>query len=103
MIELYSFLFSLGLGIVARPLYIGASYLAKRTGLFPVTIAIDFALAALIGGALTAFIIATGAVIAPYVFAALAGGYFIAYSVTRKRDGKKPAEKKSEKQAAEKK
>ena len=99
--ELYAFLFSLGLGVAARILYIGASALAKRTGLLPVTVILDVLVAGIVGGALVLYIIFTGTVIAPYIFACLFGGYLLTYWLTRKRkpserkqpDGKQPAQK----------
>ena len=85
MTEIYSFIFSLGLGIVARLLYLGASALAKRTDFLPVTIILDVLTAAIVGGAFTAYIILSAAELAPYMFAALGGGYFITLALTRKR------------------
>lgn len=85
MSELYAFLFSLGLGIAARVLYLGASALAKRTGLMPVTVVLDTLVALAVGGALVLYIIFTGTVIAPYIFACLFGGYLLAFWVTRKK------------------
>ncbi|MDE7464130.1 MAG: hypothetical protein K2M48_03780 [Clostridiales bacterium] len=97
--ELYAFLFSLGLGIAARILYIGASALAKRTGLLPVTVVLDILVALTVGGALVLYIILTGTVIAPYIFACLFVGYLITYWLTRKRkpsDKKQPAKEQPE-------
>ncbi len=88
MIELYSFLFCLGLGIAARLLFIAVSALAKRTNLIPVTVALDFVFACAIGGAFIAYIILTGAVLAPYMFAALLSGYLLTYRLTLKRTTK---------------
>ncbi len=85
MSEIYAFVFSLGLGIAARLLYLGASALSKRTDLLPVTIVLDVVTALTVGGALTVYIILTGTVLAPYIFAALAAGYFFAYLVTRSK------------------
>ena len=85
MSELYAFLFSLGLGIAARILYLGATALSKRTGLLPVTVALDAAVALAVGGALIAYIILTGTVIAPYIFACLFGGYLITFLITKKK------------------
>lgn len=85
MSELYAFLFSLGLGIAARLLYIAESALAKRTGLFPVTVVLDVLLALAVGGALALYIILTGTVIAPYIFACLGGGYMFMFWLTRKK------------------
>ncbi len=83
MSEVYAFLFSLGLGAAARLLYLAESALAKRTGLLPVTVILDVLLALVIGGALALYIILTGTVIAPYIFACLGGGYFIMFFFTR--------------------
>lgn len=84
MPEIYAFLFSLGLGIVARLLYLGATALAKRTNLLPVTVALDILVAGSVGGGFTAYVILTGTVLAPYMFAALFAGYLFAYWATRK-------------------
>ncbi len=85
MTELYSFLFCLGLGIAARLLFIAVSALAKRTNLIPVTVALDFAFACAVGSAFIAYVILTGAVLAPYMFAALLSGYLLTYRLTLKR------------------
>ncbi len=85
MTEIYAFIFSLGLGIAARLLYLLSSLIAKRTGLIPVTVALDVITAVVIGGAFTAYVILTDTVIAPYMFACLGGGYFFAYLVTRRK------------------
>ncbi|MCH5350623.1 MAG: hypothetical protein J1F39_01465 [Clostridiales bacterium] len=90
MTELYSFLFCLGLGIIARPIFIGVSALARRTNLIPVTIVLDFVFACTVGGAFIAYVILTGAVLAPYMFAALLSGYLITYRLTSKSPNKKP-------------
>lgn len=92
MIELYSFLFCLGLGIAARPLFIAVSLLAKRTNLIPVTVVLDFLFACTVGGAFIAYVILSGAVLAPYMFAALFSGYLITYRLTKKSPNKKPRE-----------
>lgn len=83
MNEIYAFLFSLGLGIFARILYIGATALAKRTNLIPVTVVLDILTAAIVGGGFTAYIILTGTVLAPYMFAALLAGYLFTYWLTK--------------------
>lgn len=88
MTELYSFLFCLGLGIVARLLFIAVSALARRTNLIPVTVALDFTFACVIGGAFIAYIILSGAVLAPYMFAALLSGYLLTYRLTLRRTTK---------------
>ena len=92
MIELYSFLFCLGLGIVARPLFMAVSVLAKRTDLIPVTVVLDFVFACTVGGAFITYVILTGAVLAPYMFAALLSGYYFTYKLTSKSRTKKPRE-----------
>lgn len=83
MKEIYAFLFSLGLGIFARILYIGATALAKRTNLIPVTVVLDVLTATIVGGGFTAYIILTGTVLAPYMFAALLAGYLFTYWLTK--------------------
>ena len=83
MIEVYSFLFCIGLGVVARVLFLGTSALLKRTDLMPVTIIVDALYVIAIGAAFTVYIIMTGAVIAPYMFAALLSGYLFTYFLTR--------------------
>lgn len=85
MTEIYAFLFSLVLGFFARVLYLGESALSKRTNLIPVTVALDILTAAAIGGAFIAYVILCDVVLAPYLFAALAAGYFIAFAFTRKK------------------
>lgn len=90
MSELYAFLFSLGLGGAARLLYLAESALAKRTGLLPVTVILDVLLALVVGGALALYIILTGTVLAPYIFACLGGGYlFVFWFTRRKRNNEK--------------
>ncbi len=88
MTEIYAFLFSLGLGIFARVLYIGATALSKRTNLMPVTVTLDILTAAIIGGCFTAYVILTGTALAPYMFAALLSGYLFAYWATKKVGGR---------------
>lgn len=95
MTELYAFAFSLGLGIAARLLYVAASLLAKRTDLIPVTVVLDTAVVTIVGVAFAAFIILSGAVIAPYMFACLAAGYLLALWATKKaKRSLKPRRKK---------
>ena len=89
MIELYSFLFCLGLGIIARPLFMAVSVLAKRTNLIPVTIVLDFVFACTVGGAFITYVILSGAVLAPYMFAALLSGYLLTYRLTSHNKNKK--------------
>lgn len=60
------------------------SVLAKRTNLIPVTIALDFVFACTVGGGFIAYVILTGAELAPYMFAALLSGYLIMYRLTKK-------------------
>ena len=82
MSETYAFLFCLALGIAARFLYMGATLLAKRTDILPVTIVLDALTMIVVGGAFTAYVILTGSVLAPYMFAALISGYFLTYKLT---------------------
>ena len=84
MTELYAFIFSLGLGIFARGLYLAESALAKRTNLLPVTVVLDLLTALIVGGAFTLYVILTGTTLAPYMFAALLSGYYVTYMLTRK-------------------
>lgn len=105
MTELITFGFSLFLGLAARFLYMGATALAKRTNLLPVTVVLDILTVLIVGGAFTAYIILRSVVLAPYPFAALAAGYFIGYSLTKKNSDKpkkdKPQKnKKSKKRVA---
>lgn len=83
MSETYAFLFCLGLGIAARFLYMGSTLLAKRTDILPVTVVLDALTVSVVGGAFTLYIILTGSVLAPYMFAALLSGYFITYKLTK--------------------
>ena len=83
MTEIYSFVFCLALGIAARLLYIASSKLAEKTNLFPVTVVLDIAVAAIVGGAFALFVILLSAVIAPYMFASLAAGYLITLLLTK--------------------
>ena len=85
MSELYAFLFSLGLGLAARVLYLGATALARRTNLLPVTVVLDTLTVLAVGGAFTLFIVLTGTVLAPYLFAALFSGYLFAYWATKRK------------------
>lgn len=89
MTEIYSFVFCLALGIVARLLYIAASRLARKTDLFPVTVMLDIAVATIVGGAFALFVILFSAVIAPYMFASLAAGYLLTMMLTRNATSKK--------------
>lgn len=84
MTELYSFIFCLLLGIAARLLFMLTSLIAKRTDLMPVTVALDFLTAVAVGGAFTAYVILSGATLAPYMFAALGASYLLTYLVTRR-------------------
>lgn len=94
MTELISFSVSLGLGLISRFLYLGATALAKRTNLFPVTVALDILTVLIIGGAFTAYVILFSVVLAPYMFAALGIGYYLAYSLTKKVLGQNPKKEK---------
>ena len=85
MNETYAFLFCLGLGIAARFLYMGATLLSRRTDIFPVTVVLDILTMLVVGGAFTAYVILTGSVLAPYMFAALMAGYFLTYKLTHKK------------------
>ncbi|MDE7164254.1 MAG: hypothetical protein K2O04_02370 [Clostridiales bacterium] len=85
MSETYAFLFCLGLGIAARFLYMGATLLSRRTDIFPVTVVLDILTMLVVGGAFTAYVILTGSVLAPYMFAALMAGYFLTYKLTHKK------------------
>ncbi|MDE7406366.1 MAG: hypothetical protein K2M89_05795 [Clostridiales bacterium] len=99
MSETYAFLFCLGLGIAARFLYIGESLLAKRTDILPVTVILDTLTVIIVGGAFTLYVILTGSVLAPYMFASLFGGYFITYKLTSSggREGKERKQRKPRK------
>lgn len=85
MIELYSFSVCIALGIFGRILFMGASALARRSDLIPVTVALDALTVCVIGGAFTLYVVLARAVLAPYMFAALFGGYLITYHITKKR------------------
>ncbi|MCH5160914.1 MAG: hypothetical protein J1G04_02675 [Clostridiales bacterium] len=89
MTEIYAFIFCLGLGIAARLLYMAASALAEKTDIFPVTVVLDISVTAFVGGAFAAYVILSSAVIAPYMFAALAAGYLITFMLTRNATAKK--------------
>lgn len=80
----------MALGIVARFLYMGATALARRTDLLPVTVVLDTLTVLAVGGGFTAYVILTGTVLAPYMFAALFSGYLFTYWVTRKIGNNKP-------------
>ena len=83
MSEMYSFLFCLGLGIFARLLFIGTNALAKRTNILPVTFVLDALTVITVGAGFTLYIIFSGAVLAPYMFAALCSGYLFTYWLTK--------------------
>lgn len=83
MSEIYAFLFCLGLGIFGRVLYMGATLLSRRTDILPVTVVLDMLTAMIVGGAFTLYVILTGSVLAPYMFAALFAGYFFTYKLTQ--------------------
>ncbi len=97
MNSVYAFLFCIGLGIAARLIYLAATFLAKKTDLMPVTIVLDTAVVAIVGAAFTAFIILSGSTLAPYQFAALGGGYYLAYIVTRRPVLARPKKEKRRK------
>ena len=103
MTELYAFLFSLGLGIFARGLYLASTALAKRTNLLPVTVALDLFTALIVGGAFTLYVIITGTTLAPYMFAALLSGYYITYVLTRKVSDKSNEKREKDKRTKHKK
>ena len=94
MSETYALLFCLGLGIVSRFLYMGMTLLAKRTDILPVTVVLDALTVCLVGGAFTLYIIFTGSVLAPYMFAALFSGYFLTYKLTNGTRSDRPKKKK---------
>lgn len=75
-------MFCLGLGIAARILYMAETLLAKRTDILPVTVILDMLTVLTVGGGFTAYVILTGSVLAPYMFAALFSGYFLTYKLT---------------------
>ncbi len=83
MSEMYSFLFCLGLGIFARLLFIGTNALAKRTNILPVTFVLDALTVITVGAGFTLYVIFSGAVLAPYMFAALCSGYLFTYWLTK--------------------
>lgn len=93
MSEMYSFLFCLALGLAARFIFLAANALARRTNLLPVTVILDTLTVMTVGGAFTLYIIFTGAVLAPYMFAALLSGYLFTYWLT-KSSKRKPRPKK---------
>ena len=97
MNETYAFLFCLGLGIFSRFLYMGSSLLAKRTDIFPVTIVLDALCVCAVGGAFTVYVIFSGIVLAPYMFAALFSGYFLTYKLTNGGHVDRPKKKKKTK------
>lgn len=82
MSELYTFLFCIALGIAARFLYMASTALAKRTNIFPVTVVLDVLVCLSVGAAFTAYVILFAVTLAPYMFAALAAGYFFTYKLT---------------------
>lgn len=95
MSETYAFLFCLGLGIAARFLYMGATLLAKRTDILPVTVVLDTLTVMIVGAAFTLYVIFTGSVLAPYMFAALMSGYLLTYKLTaRGGEKKRPSREK---------
>ncbi len=103
MTELYAFLFSLGLGVFARGLYLASTALAKKTNLLPVTVTLDLLTALIVGGAFTLYVILTGTTLAPYMFAALLAGYYITYVLTRKASNKTEQKREKDKRVKHKK
>ena len=95
MSEMYSFLFCLGLGIFARVLFIGTNALAKRTNILPVTFVLDALTVITVGAGFTLYVIFSGAVLAPYMFAALCSGYLFTYWLTKYKP--KPEKNKPDK------
>ena len=94
MSEMYSFLFCLGLGIFARLLFIGTNALAKRTNILPVTFVLDALTVITVGAGFTLYVIFSGAVLAPYMFAALCSGYLFTYWLTKYKPEKTKPEKR---------
>lgn len=88
MSEVYTFLFCISLGIFGRLLFMLTSFIAKRTDILPITIILDAGVMLAIGGGFATYVILSGAVIAPYMFAALLSGYLLTYLVTRKSEKK---------------
>ena len=82
MNDLYTFLFCIALGIAARFLYMASTALAKRTNIFPVTVVLDVLVCLTVGAAFAAYVIFFAVTLAPYMFAALAAGYFFTYKLT---------------------
>lgn len=91
---LYAFLICLGLGIAGRILFIALSAVAKRTDLMPVTVLLDIITVCAVGGAFTAYVIVSGAVLAPYMFTAVLAGYLLTYFITKNKPEKKPKKKR---------
>lgn len=83
MNELYSFLFCIALGIAARILFMAFNLLAKRTDLLPVTVVLDILTVSIVGAGFTLYVVLSGAVLAPYMFAALFSGYLLTYWLTK--------------------
>ncbi|MCH5165301.1 MAG: hypothetical protein J1G01_02755 [Clostridiales bacterium] len=97
MNELYSFLFCIALGFAARLIFLLANALAKRTDLLPVTFILDALTVLIVGGGFTAFVILSGAVLAPYMFAALLSGYLFTYWITKRKASKSADKNKNAK------
>lgn len=83
MTELYSFIFCIALGIAARILFMAFDLLAKRTNLLPVTVVLDILTVSIVGAGFTLYVVLSGAVLAPYMFAALFSGYLFTYWLTK--------------------
>lgn len=84
MSELYAFLFCLLLGAATRLLYCAFSALAKRTNIYPVTVILDAIVMLMAGGAFCAYVVLSGATLAPYMFAAAGSAYYFTYLLTRR-------------------
>lgn len=84
MPELYTFVFCLALGIIARLLYLGETALVRRTDFLPLTVAADIMLVMLVAAAFVAYVILLDVIIAPYMFAAVGCGYLLTVLLTRR-------------------
>ncbi len=84
MNELVCFGVCLLLGAAARLTYLGMTALAKRADLLPVTVTLDVLTTLIVGVAFSAFVILSGAVVAPYMFASGIMGYFVVKRALKK-------------------
>lgn len=76
------FLIYVGIGVLARPLYMGADALGKKLKVVPVTIALDVAFAfVVVAAALLPVYLFNDGILSPYYAIAVAAGYLIARSV----------------------